>query len=438
MINARRITSELLLKMEKGAYSNIALNAALSAKSLSDTDKRLVSRLFYGVTERKITLDYIISLYSKKEIKKLDSEIISALRIGLYELLYCVNIPQSASVSEAVNLTKSMGKSSAAGFVNGILRSFIRDEKKFPLPNDKQKAFSVKYSVSDGVAGILLDSLSYEKASKLLEYSFLPGDMTLRVNTVKTDSDKLLARLSDEKIRAVPIDIPFLNGTAVKVLSGNDRVLKSKAFADGLFHVQDISSQICTYAVSPDENMTVTDICAAPGGKSFAMSEMMKNTGRICSCELHKKRTGLIKDGASRLGLSNITAIQNDGRVFSEKLPSADRVLCDVPCSGLGTIRGKPEIKYKSADEISRLPEIQYGILETSSRYVKCGGDLIYSTCTVNRAENENVTEKFLQNHREFYGVSFLPDNNSHSVTILPEMFDSDGFYICKMRRKNS
>lgn len=438
MKSARQVTAELLLKMDKGAYSNIALNAALSAKSLSDIDKKLVSRLFYGVTERKITLDYIISLYSKKEIKKLDGEIISALRIGFYELLYCAGIPESASVNEAVNLTRAMGKSSAAGFVNGILRSFIRDGKKFSLPIDKQKAFSVKYSVSDGVAGILLDSLSYEEASKLLEYSFLPGDMTLRVNTVKTDPDKLILKLSDENIQAVSVDIPFLNGFALKILSGNDRILKSEAFLKGLFHVQDISSQICAYAVSPKENMTVIDVCAAPGGKSFTISEMMKNTGRIYSCELHEKRTGLIKDGALRLGLSNITAIQNDGRVFSEKLPAADRVLCDVPCSGLGTIRGKPEIKYKSASEISRLPEIQYSILETSSRYVKNGGDLIYSTCTVNRAENENVTEKFLQSHSEFYGVSFLPDNNSHSVTILPEMFDSDGFYICKMRRKYS
>ncbi|MDD7429548.1 MAG: 16S rRNA (cytosine(967)-C(5))-methyltransferase RsmB [Oscillospiraceae bacterium] len=441
MRSARYVIYELLMKMERGAYSNIALDSVLSSEKLSPEDRRFVSRVFYGVTERKITLDYIITQYSKTPPEKLDREVLTVLRMGLYQLMFCDSVPDSAAVNESVKLIKEAGKGKASGFVNGLLRNFIRSGCKYELPEDKISSLSVKYSCREDIVRLLLDGCGEENAVSLLEASFLEGDMTARVNTLKISAEGLMKMISESGGEAVPCGFGPLSSCALEIRSMKSGDLsRSVAYKDGLFHIQDISSQICCLAVAPDENDTVIDVCAAPGGKSFTLSEMMNGKGSIISCELHKNRAALIEKGAKRLGLHNITAVVSDGRKFNERLPLADKVLCDVPCSGLGVMRGKPEIKYKDPDDFKGLPQIQYDILQNASKYVKSGGVLVYSTCTVNPAENDGVTKRFLESHPDFYGVPFLERYGEPfggcSVTVFPKHFGSDGFYICKMMKK--
>lgn len=437
MKTARYTVYELLIRAENGAYSNLSLSGALSQGNISSENKRLISRLFYGVIERKLTLDHIISSYSKIPAGRLDIEVLTVLRMGVYQLYFCDGIPESAAVNESVNIIKQTRKAGTAGFVNGVLRNMIRNGGRYELPKDKLSALSVKYSCGKDVLSVLLDSCGEENTASLLEASFLPSCITARVNTLKTDAASLIALLQENGINSSITALDLLDGGSIDI---NSPVSfdETDAFKNGLFHVQDISSQLCCLAADPRPDSTVIDVCAAPGGKSFTIAEMMKGSGRVLSCDLHKKRAGLIQKGAERLGLSNIIALCSDGRIYDPDLPEADLVLCDVPCSGLGVIKDKPEIKYKDISGFSQLPGIQYDILSNASGYVKSGGVLVYSTCTVNSAENSGVTDKFLSENRDFRCDENLPNLRiaQGSYTIYPKDYGSSGFYICRMIKK--
>lgn len=437
MKTARYTVYELLMRAENGAYSNLSLSGALSQGNISSENKRLISRLFYGVIERKLTLDHMISSYSKIPAGRLDIEVLTVLRMGVYQLYFCDGIPESAAVNESVNIIKQTRKAGTAGFVNGVLRNMIRNGGRYELPKDKLSALSVKYSCSKDVLSVLLDSCGEENTVSLLEASFLPGCITARVNTLKTDAESLISSLQENGVNSSITDLDLLDGGSIDI---NSPVSfdETDAFKNGLFHVQDISSQLCCLAADPKPDSTVIDVCAAPGGKSFTIAEMMKGSGRVFSCDLHKKRVGLIQKGAERLGLANITALCSDGRIYDPKLPEADLVLCDVPCSGLGVIKDKPEIKYKDISGFSELPRIQYDILSNASGYVKSGGVLVYSTCTVNSAENSGVTDKFLSENKNFKRDEKLPNVRiaRGSYTIYPNVYGSSGFYICRMIKK--
>ena len=223
------------------------------------------------------------------------------------------------------------------------------------------------------------------------------------------------------------------------VLSNSGAIEKLESFKNGLFHVQDMSSQLCCMVLNPSETDIVLDLCAAPGGKSFTLAEIMNNNGSIYSCDLHEKRVNLIKNGAERLGITNINFLTNNAKEYNPELPLADKILCDVPCAGLGVISKKPEIKYKSENEISSLPKIQYEIIKTASKYLKIGGELVYSTCSLNKEENDDVIDAFLKENTDYAGVSFLEDirksSDGYKMTIFPDDFNSDGFFISKIRR---
>lgn len=443
MRSSRMIIYELLMDMEKKAYSNIALDSVLSAskEKLSSEDRRFISRIFYGVLERKLTLDHIISQYGSKTADKLDTEVRTVLRMGIYQILYCDSVPDSAAVNESVKLIKQTKKSGASGFVNGLLRGFIRGGYKYSLPENKYEALSVEYSCAPDIVRLLTDNYPEEDVISLLSSSFLPTDITVRVNNVKTDREQFSEKILSEAEECTFSDIAPLRGLCAEIKNisaGSPGAMK--AFEQGFFHVQDISSQLCCAVLDPQENDIVIDVCAAPGGKTFTAAEMMNNKGTIYAGELHSNRTKLIQKGAERLGLDCIKAVCSDAKVYDPKLPQADRVLCDVPCSGLGVMRGKPEIKYKNTDQFSGLPKIQYDILETASKYVKSGGVLVYSTCTVNPAENDEVVEKFLSEHSGFEGYDISAEwgqpFGSYKATIFPRHFGSDGFFICRMRKK--
>ncbi|MBR6580516.1 MAG: 16S rRNA (cytosine(967)-C(5))-methyltransferase RsmB [Ruminococcus sp.] len=433
MADARYTAAKLLDKtLKNDSYSNIQLNSGLERSDLDAQGKRLCTAIYYGVIQRKITLDYILAQYCSRPLGKMDSIIVTILRCGIYQILYMDSIPDNAAVNESVRLAKQFGKTSASGMVNAVLRNFIRGGKKiFSKPvNNKIKEFSVMYSISEELSESLICDYGEEIARRFAEFSAEVEKRTyIRRNPLKCTHEELLKALNGVEIFTEDELCYWLEGGAV---------ISTDAFKSGYFHVQDISSQLCCMALAPTENDIVLDICAAPGGKTFTMAEMMNGKGEIHAFDLHEKRVKLIRDGAERLGLANISAKAGDASVYNEDIPKCTKILCDVPCSGFGVISHKPEIKYKSLSEFERLPEIQYNIAENALNYLAVGGEMVYSTCTVRKAENEAVVERLLKNHPEielaempeFYGRKF-----GNPVTFFPDDFCGDGFFVAKFKK---
>lgn len=437
MADPRLTVVKMLMKMESSeAYSNLLLDHAFNEAELSDRDKAFAAALFYGVLERRLTLDHVIRTNSKIAFEKLDKAAVQILRTGLYQLLYMPSVPESAAVNESVKMCKKLKCFSAQGFVNGMLRSFIRSGKKISyLGISPEKRLSVEYSCPEWLTEKFISEYGMDFAVRALKASVGKPPVYARVNILRTTTDKVIAELAKHRIKAAPY--PGLVN-CIRLEKAGD-IEKCAPFRQGLFHVQDISSQLCCLTLRPVVNETVLDVCAAPGGKSFTLAELMGNNGKLYSMDLHDMRVGLIEDGAARLGIKIITAMQNDASKFNGALPQADRVLCDVPCSGFGVIRRKPEIKYKPPEEFAGLPEIQYRILETSARYVKSGGTLVYSTCTLSRAENDDVADRFAASHPEFMPIVQpvpLSAPGDYKRTYCPDENGGDGFFTASFRRK--
>lgn len=436
MGDARMTAAKLLMRMENsGSYSNILLDHALSASDLSERDKAFAAALFYGVTERQLTLDYVIEKNSNLPFAKLDKNAVTVLRTGLYQILYMPSVPESAAVNESVKLCKKLKLFHATGFVNGLLRGFIRNGKKIEFGGlSDEERLSVEFSCPKRLTEKWTEEYGAENARRILEASIGAPPIYARVNTMRVSEEELVRLLKKDGIKAEVF--PRLSG-CVKLEKTGD-IEKSQAFKDGLFHIQDVSSQLCCLTLRPIVNETVIDICAAPGGKSFTMAELMGNNGRVISMDLYEQRVGLIAEGAQRLGLRIVEPRVNNAVSFNGELPQADRVLCDVPCSCLGTIRRKPEIKYKDED-VSELPRLQRAILEISARYVKAGGTLVYSTCTLSKAENEGVAEDFARSHDDFSPIvqtlPYVGAENAPMRTFFPEKNGGDGFFTASFRR---
>ncbi len=432
MTDARYLAVKLLSKtFSSGSYSNIQLNSGLNSAELDERGRKLCSAVYYGVIERKITLDHIISGLSSRPLGKLDDIVLNILRCGIYQILYMDSIPDNAAVNESVTLAKSFKKTSASGMVNAVLRNFIRQGKQFALPKDTAEAVSVKYSAPLWLVKKLSEEYSPELAEDLLSDSLGRPPVTVRVNSTLVSDEEFAALWKNSGIAKSDV-LPHCFH-----FSETDPV-HSDAFAKGLFHVQDLASQLCCIAVSPNENDTVLDICAAPGGKTFTMAEMMGGKGKIMAFDLHEKRVRLIREGAERLGLGNITADTGDATVFNDKLPKFTKILCDVPCSGLGAIRRKPEIKYKNPVEFENLPDIQYKIAQNALNYLADGGEMVYSTCTLNKAENDDVVQRILDNNPCLEPVALpapLGERFGFKAGIFPCHFGSDGFFIAKFRK---
>lgn len=435
MKTARQIAVEALGKVNgsKG-YSNIVIDKALEQSGLDLRDAAFATALFYGVLERMLTLDHCIAGFSKTPVEKLTPQVREILRVSLYQILYMDSVPDSAAVNEAVNLTRVFRKESAGGFVNGVLRAFLRSGKRVPrMAGSRADQLSIQYSCPAWLVQLWLDSYGEENTEGILKTSLGRPPVYIRANTLKTTADALSSRLEEE---GAVVRRDEMEENCLRV-SGTGDVTALPAFQEGLFHVQDKSSQLCVKALDARPGMRVLDICAAPGGKSFTAAQWMHGEGELLAMDLYRARAALVAEGAQRLGICCIAAKEGDASRYNSKLGLFDRVLCDAPCSGLGIIRRKPEIKYKNPEELGEIPQLQYSILSNSANYVKEGGILLYSTCTLNPAENEEVVARFLAEHRDFAPCR-LPQSlgsSGHTVTLFPHQGDTDGFFISTMER---
>jgi len=413
--NPRAIASKLLVQCERSrSYANLALDAALKRESLTGADAALCAALVYGVIERRRTLDYQLDTLLQKPLSELPGEARAALRLGLYQLFFMERIPAHAAIHESVELAKASQKSRhLAALVNAVLRK--AQARGLVLPGgDDDHALSVRYSCPEWLVSLWRGSYPGHYI-QLLEHSFGSGELTLRVNTLKTTAEALAARLGAQLVKGLP--------GVLKIPGGN--ITQLPGYDDGLFHVQDAAAQLCCLALDPQPGDTVLDLCAAPGGKSFTCAQLMQDSGKIIAMDLHANRVKLIEQGAARLGLTCVEAVQGDARRAEFLYPNkADRVLCDVPCSGLGILRKKPDIREKMRAELDKLPEMQYAILCAGMRSLTPGGVLVYATCTLNPAENEGVCNRFLAQHPAFRAEPFR--------TLMPHIDGTDGFFLAR------
>lgn len=415
-----------------GAWSSALSDAMKTKYDLDSRSLSLAVSISLGVLQSTALLDYYIDLNSKSA-SKIEPKVRDIMRSGAYQLIFMDKIPASAAVNESVALCKKLGYSRASGFCNAVLRKIASSADKLPEPPGKGTAqyLSVKYSHPQQLAQYIVDRRGYDAAEAFLAADNTIPDTCLQVNTLKITPDELMARLLAE---SVPCSMhPWLPNCIVTAGS----VSSMPGFDEGLFYVQDPAAKCAVLAAALEPGMYVLDSCAAPGGKSFAAAIAMRNEGSIDSCDLHDKKIRLISEGAQRLGISCINAFSHDAREPFYR--QYDAIIADVPCSGYGVIRKKPEIRYKPLDDSASMPAIQTAILDNLSKYVKPGGAMVYSTCTVLGRENEDVVKAFLRAHAEFSAEGFtLPNGETAAdgyITFWPDIHGTDGFFVSKLRR---
>lgn len=429
-MNARKEALLVLDRvMKSGSYSNIAVDTVLGKKDATEADRSLFCMLVYGVIERKITLDYIIDTLSTLPPSKIELTTRNLLRMGLYQLIYTDRIPAHAAVNETVSLCGTRSR----GFVNALLRSYLRGRESFPFPTadkDLLSYLSVTYSFPVPLCRKIREQYGEETEEILASFSKAPG-LSLRVNTLKISREELAARLAAKGCVPQPLEnVPF----GLSLSEGSPRDI---GLEEGLCFVQDEASQISTAVLAADPGDTVIDMCACPGSKSFGAAMTMENKGRILSFDIHENKLSLVEKTAARLGISILETAAADGRVPRETLFGiADKIICDVPCSGYGVVAKKPEIRYKDPDDTRDLPAIGLAILSNAARYIKSGGRIVYSTCTIFREENEDNVRAFLEDHPDFSLCPFEV-GNIHApqgmITLLPSRHGTDGFFIANL-----
>ncbi len=434
MKSARQVAFEALLKINRdGAYSNLAVDAALKENDhLDERDKAFASNLIYGTLDRLILIDYNLSLYLNQPVRKLKPELHTVLRMGVYQLLFMDKVPTRAAVNESVNLAKVNKSQFAASLVNAVLRRVADNGLKLPEGSETDPNYlAIKYSCPEWLLSLWIDAYGLDNAIELAQKALEAPPLVVKVNTVKTNADDLVWKLAEEGVIAERVE-GF--GDAL-ILKNSGSVEDLLAYKEGLFHAQDLASQMCCKALEPQIGDTVFDLCSAPGGKAFTIAEAMQNRGCVRAFDIYQSRVDLIKSGAERLGLTNVYTYLSDASIYNENYGMADKVLCDVPCSGLGIIRRKPEIRFKSRVDIDNLPDLQYRILCNAIKYLKDGGRLVYSTCTLNPKENSDVCDRFLAEHPEFSAVKVFEDlprygDGEKYLTLMPHLHSTDGFFI--------
>ena len=421
----------------QGAWSDGHLKRAIRERGLDRRDGALATRLCYGVLQNKLLLDWRLGRVCSMKLDKLDIRILCDLRVAAYQLLFLDKIPASAAVNEAVELAKKHSRNPrAAGLVNGVLRALLREESPEIVGRDEIETLSLRYSHPRWLVEKFVGQLGLEGGSALLQADNEQPPTAAQVNILKTKPENLA-----EELRAAGGSVephPWLPNCLL--LTGTGDLERLDAFRRGDFYVQDAASRMAVIAADPRPGDRVLDCCAAPGGKSFAAAIAMENRGELISCDIHPHKIKLLEAGRDRLGLSMVTpTLQNAAQTREDWLESFDVVLTDVPCSGLGIIRKKPDIRYKDPEPLKGLPRVQRGILDNCARYVRPGGVLVYSTCTVLPRENGDVVDGFLAACPEFELEPFtLPrfGEQPGKVTFWPHIHGTDGFFVARLRRK--
>ena len=436
-MGARETALNVLIACRKnGAWSNGVLKDYVSRDKLDRREAALATRLCYGVLQNRMLLDHYLQQLLTGKIRDLHPVIHDILHLGLYQLYMLDKIPDSAAVNESVALAKHYCRKQrfAPGLVNAVLRSAVRTKGTLKEP----KTLSQKYSHPNELIKLLSDSIGKSRLEGMLAANNAIPETVIQVNTVKTDLSALTARLEQEGVEAKPHS--WLENCLV--LSGTGNLEQLPSFREGLFYVQDAAAKLSVLCAQLGENSRVLDCCAAPGGKSFAAAIAMNGTGTVQSCDVHAHKIGLIQNGAQRLGIGNLSACVQDASIRNGNwVGKMDTVIADVPCSGYGIIRKKPDIRYKNPKDMEELPALQLKILCNQADYVIPGGVLIYSTCTLLRRENEDVVKTFLELRPDYTLEplalpSVFPRNESGMLTLVPGEFDTDGFFISRLRRK--
>ncbi len=421
MINIRKLALQAIEKiLYKGGYANIVINEYLNKYEFNDSDRRLFTRLVLGTVERKITIAFYLEPYLKKKQKPLINCI---LLMSIYQLVY-LNIPDHVVVNEAVSLA-NMTDRMVGSFINAVLRNFLRNDLKTLDNLDEIQKLSVKYSYPTWLVAYLLKDYDYEVVTKILEFNDEIKSDAIRVNTLKSSYEEVTNILNNEHIEYQISDL-VNDGLII-----NKSMVNHELFKQGKITIQDIASQMVTEVTSPEENSLIIDLCSAPGGKTAHLSAWMNNTGTIYACDIHPHKIKLMEKNFKRLGVENVKTQLIDAREVSKvvKSESFDYVICDMPCSGLGVMSHKCDLKYNiTLDAINEIIELQRQILDSSYSLIKQGGYITVSTCTINKSENEEQIE---------YLVNKYPNLKiEYQKTILPYEYGTDGFFICKLKKE--
>ena len=420
----RKTAFDVLMDVEKnGAYSNLSLNSFIE-KNRPDSPA-FVRELAYGVLRNKLLLDWFLGQLIPSGLKKIKKQDMTLLRMGVYQLSYMKSVPEYAAVSETVNMAKKLARGRER-FINGVLRGYIRNRQQLALPDREvnlEEYLSIVYSVERWIVRLWKDAYGAEKTEALLRASNETPELAVRVNLMKTDRKSL-----KEKLEALGFEVAESEVSDRALLVKGSGLLDTELYREGMFSVQDEASILASDALDAKPGDCIADVCAAPGGKTFATAELMAGKGVIYAMDKYEHKLKLMEAQAKRAGIDNIRLLQHDSTVPVEELKGQmDKVLADVPCSGLGVMRRKPEIKYKGRQELNELIERQRQILLAAASYVKAGGTLVYSTCTINPAENEKQIVEFLRGNKDFKALEqkqLLPDGGT------------DGFFICRMRKE--
>ncbi|NGZ74003.1 16S rRNA (cytosine(967)-C(5))-methyltransferase RsmB [Saccharibacillus alkalitolerans] len=429
---------------ESGAYSNLLLNRTLQQAELSPADAGLATELVYGTIARQATLDYFLNLFIKSGVKRLNPWVRGLLRMSLYQIKYLDRIPPHAAVNEAVEIAKKRGHQGIASMINGVLRSVLREGDELKIPGDlpTNERIALQHSHPQWLVERWIAQYGEETAEAVCAANNEPPKVSIRVNPLKIGREELLRELEAEGRIVRPSE---LSPQGIIVESGGN-MANDRLYRDGRFSIQDESSMLVAEALAPEPGMSVLDCCAAPGGKTAHIAEKMRDRGRIVANDLHEHKQGLIAEQAERLGLTSVETSVGDALSLKERFEPAsfDRVLLDAPCSGFGVIRRKPDLRWaKTPDDAASIARLQRQLLAGVAELVKPGGILVYSTCTIEREENQRAVAEFLRDHAEFVAEPFdvpaladAPQTGGAGVQILPNQFGSDGFYIARLRRR--
>ncbi|UFS71809.1 16S rRNA (cytosine(967)-C(5))-methyltransferase RsmB [Geomonas sp. RF6] len=446
--NPRRAAFEILLRIEKEkSFADLLIDLELSKGAIVGADRGLLTELVYGVLRRQGTLDHILGQFSKQRPAKLELTVLLLLRLGAYQVFFLDRVPVSAAVNETVNLAKEIVPR-AAGFINAVLRNALRgkDGITYPDPATQPAEYlAARYSHPTWLTRQWCDQLGFAEAEELAAAMAEPAPLTLRANTLKTDRDALAERLEKEGVSCSPTR---WSKQGVRI-SNSGPITRLPSFAEGLFTVQDESSQLAPLFLDPQPGDRVLDACAAPGGKTTQIAQLMGDRGEICACDMHSKKLRLIKETCDRLGIQSVRTFTMDAAIPSPAISEVrfQRVLVDAPCSGLGVLRRHPEGKWwRTRAELLNLATGQLAILENLAQYLEPGGTLLYATCSTSFEENENVVQRFLAGHPEFEAENLAALFPEYSELMTKEGYfrswphrgGMDGFFAARLKKKGS